>query len=506
MSVSIEFRELSASAEDLARLRTFYDTLYVGEFPDPDERESRENMERYLALKAQGWYGRNNYHILLAEEDGRPVAGAILDYLAEANAGVLEFLVVAPHRRGVGLGTRVLGQAEQQLEQDAQRAGAGGVDCIAAEINDPFLPASVRDNIDPFDRTAIWAAWGFGVLDFPYVQPALSVAQKPVSCLLLGVKIFRPEYREGVPTPTVDTIVHEYLRWAMRIETPESNTEFQEIRRYLRERRSVPVISLTRYIGRDPAAAVDVHEIREALDPDLEPALAVYRNAFPPGPTAVTSEAIRARLDRGGRARDGAYHLWALRSVPGGAIEGMVSFFTLPGETGQPGTGFGGYIVLAGALRGRGRLRSLIARIEERMLLDGLGARGWYIECERDSLQAAIFQRIGFREPDLTYHQPAIGVREGPLLRLLYKQFGRCYGPPSLTVAELLAALRQIFRIVYGLDGGELEARLDRTGRQIAAWADETVRWQASGPRAAHRTESAGPGPGSGDPGSIPSP
>src|SRR4029077_6881574 len=123
MSVSIEFRELSASAEDRARLRTFYDTLYVGEFPDPDERESRENMERYLALKAQGWYGRNNYHILLAAEDGRPVVCVILAQPAAANAGVLEFLVVAPHRRGVGLGTRVFGQAEQHLEQDAQRAG-----------------------------------------------------------------------------------------------------------------------------------------------------------------------------------------------------------------------------------------------------------------------------------------------------------------------------------------------------------------------------------------------
>jgi len=53
-------RELSASADDLALLRSFYDHLYVNEFRDPDERESLANMRRYLELKAQGWYGAND--------------------------------------------------------------------------------------------------------------------------------------------------------------------------------------------------------------------------------------------------------------------------------------------------------------------------------------------------------------------------------------------------------------------------------------------------------------
>ncbi len=43
-------------------------------------------MERYLGLKAQGWYRKNNYHIIVATEAGEFIAGAIADFLAEANA------------------------------------------------------------------------------------------------------------------------------------------------------------------------------------------------------------------------------------------------------------------------------------------------------------------------------------------------------------------------------------------------------------------------------------
>src|SRR5215831_18986085 len=81
------FREIDASPGGLAELSRFYRRAYVREFPDPDERESLANMKRYLRLKAQGWYGRNNYHIVLAELDGEPIGGSVVDYLAEPNAG-----------------------------------------------------------------------------------------------------------------------------------------------------------------------------------------------------------------------------------------------------------------------------------------------------------------------------------------------------------------------------------------------------------------------------------
>ena len=79
MTGGVILRELDASPEGQAALQRFYHGLYVDEFPDPDERESLANMARYVELKAQGWYRRNNYHVLVIERGGRPVGGAVFD-------------------------------------------------------------------------------------------------------------------------------------------------------------------------------------------------------------------------------------------------------------------------------------------------------------------------------------------------------------------------------------------------------------------------------------------
>jgi len=469
-------RELTASAEDRDLLGRFYTELYAPEFPDPDERESLANMARYLELKAAGWYGPNNYHIALMMERDVPIGGVITDYLAEPNAGVLEFVVVAKSHRRAGAGTRVMDWAATALAADAERGRGMPLDWIVAEVNDPFRPAPVLDNVEPFARLAVWSMWGFVKLDFPYVQPALSADQKPVGHLLLAAKVLRREFRDAVPAPVVEAAVREYMRWAMRIEQPERRPEFRRMRDYLRARETVATIPLARYVGRDPARPLDVHEIADANDPDLHATLDVYQHAFPPGPTAVDPEALRQALLRhaGGRDRC-AYHLWALRAKAGGPVEGMASFFTLPAA------GFAGYLTLGGSLRGTGRLRPLMARMEERMLRDDLDVRGWYAECGRDSPEARVFSHTGFSQVALAYHQPtltpaAYTAADTPALALLYKEFGRRYEPPRLARETFLDTLASIFRIVYGVepeaDPGFVDVR-----RQAAAWPDGMVRW-----------------------------
>ena len=44
------------------------------------------------------------------------------------------------------------------LARDAQRTGRT-LDLIVAEMNDPFVPSEVPDNMDPFVRAATWARW-----------------------------------------------------------------------------------------------------------------------------------------------------------------------------------------------------------------------------------------------------------------------------------------------------------------------------------------------------------
>jgi GNAT superfamily N-acetyltransferase len=211
-------RELSDSDADAVALRSFYDSVYVREFPDPNERESLANIETYLRVrKPEGWYGKNNYHIVVAELAGRTAALCVADYLADANVGIIEFLVVVPEARGRGLGRQMLNYIESLLIADAQRAKSTYPRGIVAEMNDPFRAAPLDDNMDPFDRAMLWHGWGFRLLDMPYVQPPLSEAQGPVECLVLIAKPLLPLRRlasrhRARPDPRLPDLCHAARR------------------------------------------------------------------------------------------------------------------------------------------------------------------------------------------------------------------------------------------------------------------------------------------------------
>lgn len=463
----MELIDLSADGGHLMLLRRFYHELYEGEFPDPDERESLANMERYLELKGQGWYGRNNYHILIAREGSAIVGGSISDYSREANAGIIEFLVVAGDNRGRGLGGWLLEQTHECLKADARQWAGAELDFVVAEMNDPFKRARVPDNLDPFVRAGIWDRWGYRRLRFPYVQPALSEEQGAVRNLLLIGKAFSPTCQESLSAGQVGSIVHEYLRLAMRIEEPDGCREFQEMQRYLDARESVEWQRLATYVGRDEDHALVTREVAGGADPDLEAWREIYREAFPPGPTTVPEELIGRSSHVPDTIADGsAWHRWAIRGTADGPVGGLASFFTFPAS------GFAGYLAFGRALRGSGRLRALVARIEEQMIHDRPEPRGWYVECEGVEEKAA-FERVGFRAVAVTYRQPPLsmldgcGVESAPLLALLYKEFGDTYGPPPLPQEEFLCALEWIFRAVYGIQSPRQSPYFMDVARQL---------------------------------------
>jgi GNAT superfamily N-acetyltransferase len=244
----VTFTELDASPAGLRSLERFYRALYVPEFPDPHERESLANMARYLALKAWGWYGANNYHVLLMQSGGKVLGGSVSDYLARPNAGVIEFLLTKRSHRGRGLGRALLGATVGLLRRDARAATGKPLAAIVGEMNDPFRQPGTPDNMDPFVRAAIWGRLGFGRIDFPYVQPALSSKQKPVECLALVAKLPRGA-RAEVRSKWVMDVVGEYMRWAMRIPRPSSNSLYRDMQRYAAAHPVVRVVPLRRYVA-----------------------------------------------------------------------------------------------------------------------------------------------------------------------------------------------------------------------------------------------------------------
>jgi len=360
-------------------------------------------------------------------------------------------VVVASDRRRAGLGRRLIQWIEAALIDDARRSG-GELRRFVAELNDPFK-SPADDSLDAFQRLLVWNAWGYAKLDFPYVQPALSDDQQPVRYLMLALKAHgaRPP---AIDAETVRSIVHEYVRWAMRIPEPTRCAEYAEMARYLAACASIPLIPLGPYVGDDPERPLHIHEIAGATDPDLDATLAMYAEAFRPGPVTVAVDEIRRSLVQPSVSRPrSTYHLWALRASPDAPVAGMASFF------GLPGAGFGGYVAFAKALQGTGRLRPLLARIERQLVEDRTGARGWYIECERDEVTLSRFRHAGFHEAALDYRQPALrpspNAAAGVPLVLLYKEFGAGYGTPTVTVDEFRETLAQIYRVVYRVPAPE---------------------------------------------------
>lgn len=457
--MTTELFDLTDSPGDRPRFDRFIDELYIPGFPDEDERESPENMLEYLRLRAAGWYGANNYHILLLTENDRPVAAAVSDYLAIPNTGVIEFLIVSDDCRGKGYGRQLFNATEALLRDDAQRNHQPDLAAIVIELNDPFRVAPPNDNYDPFERTRIWDKWGFGRLNFPYVQPALSEDQEPVRCLILGAKPFRPDLKSAIPSDLVREILIGYLKWAMRIENPEIDLTFQAMAAYLATVPDVPLTSLQGYTGHDPVRQFEVVPIASTDAPDFPSVMAVYHRGFANGATAVKTSAFGDAFHwAASRRKHGMhYHLWGLRQNPASPIAGMTSFFTL--RT----IGFGGYILWEPPLRGTKRTPLLLARMEEQMIRDESTATGWYIECAPDSDEATVFQKLGFIRVPVRYHQASLDYADkerptcslGPMQWLLYKPLGADYvrtPPPwEQVLKDIATILHEIYRVAEPL-------------------------------------------------------
>ncbi|MBN1420259.1 MAG: GNAT family N-acetyltransferase [Planctomycetes bacterium] len=449
-------REVTTSDSDLSLLRRFYDSVYVREFPDQNERESLENMEKYLRLKEEGWYERNNYHILLFLDGGSPIAGAIIDYLAGPNAGVIEFLVVAENARGRGWGRRLLSWVEEALAADARRAGSAGWDYLIGEMNDPFRSSPSTDSMDPFVRAAIWDGWGFEKVRFPYVQPSLSAEKQPVRNLLLMCKPGEGRDRSAIPAKTLREVVYGYAKWAMRIDDPEANPECREMFGYLEGRDRIDLWALACYVGAPEGRRLVYTDLDRIPIEEIDALLDIYSSVFAEGPTSVPREAFRrSLLTRRHEARPYAYHFLSIKADPAGPPHGMVSFFTFPGA------GFGGYVVLDAALRRKGHLREVIAVMERMMVIDRREAAGWWAECDEKDGSLPAFRRRGFHEADLEYRQPPLrgmphySIDEAPVLHLVYKAFGETFERPRMAWEDLLRALRWILRVIYDMDAPE---------------------------------------------------
>jgi len=210
------FREgdLSIQATDRADdgvLDAFY-AAYDKAFVLANEKEELGGFVDCLALnfgaehaRLRARYGPYRELIMVARDDSGAVVGGanfiVIQHPTGAAHGIghtvnLNYLFVAPGQRGKSRSRRLLAACHRLADAAAMSwRGDGAVKSLFfLEINDPFrlTPEQYRldsehAGIDQIARLAYWARMGATLLDWPYVQPALSAEQQDDRTLAYAV-------------------------------------------------------------------------------------------------------------------------------------------------------------------------------------------------------------------------------------------------------------------------------------------------------------------------------
>jgi GNAT superfamily N-acetyltransferase len=209
-----------ADSEVFDRFFAGYDRAFVL----PDEKEDREGLEECLALNhgpahasLEARFGPFRELCLIADDaNGRFVGGA--NFIAMPSPGALPAVVTA-NLNYVYVDAEARRRGFLRLLLEAAMASAGGLfgkghgrPLVFIEQNDPFRMSAEsyeRDTraagIDQLDRLRIWARLGARVVDFPYVQPALSDGQEADDGLIYSVL--------GAQSPRLDAaVLHGHLQ------------------------------------------------------------------------------------------------------------------------------------------------------------------------------------------------------------------------------------------------------------------------------------------------------
>ena len=234
--------DLTSTEAHSDALIAFYNELYLSSFPDDDERESLQNIQRQLKTAGDSSSKRHTYHICLMTFDGEIVGGSISGYFAIPNSAVIEFILIKEGFRNNRLGRHLLNHTQEVLQQDALRLNGSSLSYIFAEVDDPSLFLTTPANTNGLQRIAIWNSWGFEMLDFSYHQPALACDKKAISYLRIFCKQFRPESGSTISSQTLLSFISEYFIWAFGIPDPDANVQYQKMAQSLDRISTVEVL------------------------------------------------------------------------------------------------------------------------------------------------------------------------------------------------------------------------------------------------------------------------
>ena len=174
------------------------------------------------------------YHIILAkDESDRVVGGCVFNYFKRSNTGVIEFLAVRNDQQSSGIGTLLYKHVMWVLSEDAHRVRHTSLDYVCREIDSPeYSRAEIKKYLYFWNKNNFWR------VDFDYVQPALSSDQEPVDGLWFTISPQCSGASE-VSSRLVADVLYDYIKYAMCIDDPDSNSEYQKMAKALLKKKTV---------------------------------------------------------------------------------------------------------------------------------------------------------------------------------------------------------------------------------------------------------------------------
>ncbi len=176
-----------------------------------DELEDEEEWQLNLGTPESESVCNIEIALLYHETDASRrtlAAGATFEYYRKSNTILLAYLVVDPAYRKHGLARRLVEHVREECSRLA-RACTSVLRCLCLKTSFAFTdghhsPGLLilethkhtqnagdvgRDSMDPTLRQAVLGRLGFAVIDFPYVQPALSCLHEKSDSLVLAVHL-----------------------------------------------------------------------------------------------------------------------------------------------------------------------------------------------------------------------------------------------------------------------------------------------------------------------------
>ncbi|GAB3898890.1 hypothetical protein GCM10028803_19120 [Larkinella knui] len=227
--------------EDLQTHAALIDAFFAlyehpSNFPDPDEREDPDFIKERIAEGTDDPHTHLMACSLVSPAGEKTfVAGCIVELYPDSACGLVTYLFVNQHYRGVRIGSDQKKIAESLIQSEQGLTGliryfAGQygktVNAVLFESNNPFETDAENDSMPPAKRLKFFSRMGAKRIDFDYIQPPLGDDKGIVTNLYLLTFPWLTNLTDTIPVTVVMRFVMELAKSLDRNKEPDSLTRY----------------------------------------------------------------------------------------------------------------------------------------------------------------------------------------------------------------------------------------------------------------------------------------